>query len=56
MDPTPSDPRDDAERAPAEAFQSEDGEHVPSPTAARAMDFDSGPAGAYQREDGEPVD
>jgi hypothetical protein len=55
MEQTASDPRDDPERAPAQAFQSEGGEHVPSVTASQAMRTDSGPAAAYQREDAEPV-
>jgi hypothetical protein len=55
MDPTPTDTRDDPERAPAAAFQSEDGEHVRSATAAHASHTDTGPAAAYQREDGEPA-
>jgi hypothetical protein len=53
MSPTAADPHDDAERAPAQAFQSESGEHQRS--APRVMRSDSGPAAAYQHEDGEPV-
>jgi hypothetical protein len=56
MNPTPSDPRDDPERAPAQAFQSEDGEHLPSETAAPETRIDPGPAAAYQHEDDEPLD
>jgi hypothetical protein len=51
MNPKASDPRDDSERAPAQAFQSEDGEHIPP---APVAPVDSGPATAYQHEDGEP--
>jgi hypothetical protein len=54
MNPTASDPRDDPERAPAQAFQSEDGEHTPPAPVAPAVPLDSGPAAAYQHEDGEP--
>jgi hypothetical protein len=56
MDPTASDPRDDPERAPAQAFQSEDGEHLPSAAEARVLRIDPGPAAAYQHEDGEALD
>ena len=55
MGSTTSDPRDDPERAPAQAFQSEGGEHVRSTTAIQAVRPDSGPAAAYQHEDDEPV-
>jgi hypothetical protein len=54
MNPKASEPRDDPEREPAQAFQSEDGEHrLPAPVAP-AVRIDSGPAAAYQHEDGEP--
>jgi hypothetical protein len=49
-----SDPRDEPERAPAQAFQSEDGEHTTSAPVAPVVRTDSGPAAAYQHEDGEP--
>lgn len=56
MDRTAPDPRDDPERAPTQAFQSEDGEHARPVTAARATRIDPGPAAAYQHEDDEPLD
>ena len=54
MDPTATDPRNDPERAPAQAFQSEGGEHARPATPA--VPVDPGPAGAYQHEDDEPLD
>jgi hypothetical protein len=54
MNPKAADPRDAPERAPAQAFQSEDGEHMPSALVAPVVRIDSGPAAAYQHEDGEP--
>jgi hypothetical protein len=54
MNPKSSDARDDPERAPAQAFQSEDGEHMPPAPVAPGVRIDSGPEAAYQHEDGRP--
>ena len=53
MNPKASDPRDDPDRAPAQAFQSEDGEHRPPVPVAPVVRINSGPAAAYQHEDGQ---
>jgi hypothetical protein len=55
MEPTQSDPRDDPERAAAQAFQSDSGEHAPPAAPAPAIRPDPGPADAYQHEDREPA-
>ena len=54
MEPTAPDPRDDPERAPAQAFQSEDAEHTALEPPSAPVSA-SGPAAAYQHEDDEPV-
>ncbi len=51
MDFNASDTGDDAERLPAQAFQSESSEHVPVAPAPPV----AGPADAYQHEDDELV-
>lgn len=55
MSPYASDPRDDAERAAARAFQSEDGEHAAPGSPSPVPPITSGPAAAYQHDDDELV-
>ena len=55
MDPTPSDPLGDPGRAPAQAFQPEGQEHIPSATPRRGIPTESGPSTAHQHEDDEPL-
>jgi hypothetical protein len=55
MPPFASDPREDAERRAARAFQSEDGEHAAPVTPSPVPPIASGPAAAYQHEDDELV-
>jgi hypothetical protein len=55
MDPTPPDPRDDPERASAQAFQAEAAEHTAPSTSTGVIPLDRRPATGYQHEDDTPT-